>query len=229
MSVQDANPCESLHCVGRWTVIGQWPGPACAGWGQPGVRMGSEPATIAPDGTPGGSSHQDSGGVPTHEWSAVRVTTDLAPAEILRKLDGAARRGRLPGFRPGPDPCLFTVAAFGTPFDAEMHASASSTSGRTTLTFRVRMQRRGPGIFLTLCVLAVWPGVWVTDSMLRSYIPSYQFPTWIWYLPITIVPLPFAWRRAMRRSRAEIAESTRLQIEQIAKDLAGRMETPGSA
>lgn len=167
------------------------------------------------------------GASPAFDAGAVRVVCDLSPEVVMTRLDVAARRGRMPGFRVGPSPSLFTVAAFGTPFDGELRVmaepGASGSGGPTSLRFISRMQRRGPGIFLLLCAITIWPGVWLTDSMLKSYFTSYHYQTWMWYLPFTIGPLPWVWRRSMRKSRAEIAESARSQIDAIARETGGRV------
>lgn len=148
------------------------------------------------------------------------LTVDLAPAEIIRRLEALARRGKLADFaetRGGP--AIFTLIAYGQPFDYTLTASAAQEGSRTTLTYRLQRQPKAPAITAAVLAVTIWPGVWLTDSMLRTYWSSYDFATWMWYLPITVLPLPWFWLRVSRRSQAaaeahaaELAETIRAEL-----------------
>lgn len=146
------------------------------------------------------------------------LATPLESAEVLRRLESLSRRGKLPGFEPGRGGVLFATAAFGEPFDHRLEARAEG-AGPTTLRYSLRMLRRLPLIYTVVIALSIWPGVWLTDSMLRAYFDSYDYKTWMWYLPITVLPLPPMLVRMVRRSRAAAAEHAAELAERIAAEL----------
>jgi len=143
------------------------------------------------------------------------LATPLDAAEVLRRLEALSRRGKLPGFEPGRDGALFTTAAFGEPFDHRLEARAEAG----TLRYSLRMLPKLPAIYAALIAFSIWPGVWLTDSMIRAYFDSYDFPTWIWYMPITVLPLPPMVLRMLRRSRAAASEHAAELAQRIAAEL----------
>lgn len=128
--------------------------------------------------------------------------------EKVREL---ALRGKMPGFVLGKGEDLFEAQAFGHHLDYRM--LASHEPGK--LRFELRMARRVPAVLLVVLAVTIWPGVWLTDSMLKTYFDWYTIPTWIWYIPLTVIPVPFMWRRMVRQSRAAAEESARELIERI--------------
>ena len=133
------------------------------------------------------------------------IESPLSGAEILAKLDAVARRGKLPGFARTSGDTLFQLADFGTPFESVLDARATPTGSGTTLTFSLRMKPLMPRVFLASLVLSVWPGVWLTDSMVRTYFTGYTINFWwtcVWYLPLTAPFVPVAMMQANKRSRA---------------------------
>lgn len=155
---------------------------------------------------------------PTHLPS---VRTDLAPQQILRKLDAAARRGKLGGFTPGesgtgvgPAP-LFTVRDIGTPFDGEVAATFAGGE----LAFTTRLYRRLPAIFAAILIVSVWPGVWLMESLMNVYWPSAGAYTWWWYVPLTVLTGPPAYLAAMKKSRGALHEDAVKVIESVEKAL----------
>lgn len=70
-------------------------------------------------------------------------------------------------------------------------------------------------VFGVILVLTVWPGVWLTDSMIRSYFTSYDYKTWMWYLPLTAPFVPWMMWSAWRRSRASALEEAVRLIERV--------------
>lgn len=150
--------------------------------------------------------------------SPIRVA--MPPAGIVATLDALAARGKLPEFSPAPKPDLFTLPAFGEPFDYTLSARAQPDGpAETTLTFSLQRRWRLPLIMLILIAFTIWPGVWLTDSLIRTYWSTYDFPTWTWYMPVTVLPLPWMWRRMARKSRdaaqthaAELRETIRAAL-----------------
>lgn len=83
------------------------------------------------------------------------------------------------------------------------------------------MKRLLPGAFLAVLVLTVWPGVWLTHSLLRTYFPGYGSPdalwspTWWWYIPLTALSVPLGMRSAMGKSRRTGAAEAGKLVEKI--------------
>jgi len=150
------------------------------------------------------------------------LRTSLRPSEILARLDHAARRGRLAGYRPLPDGSGFRALLYGEPFDHDLEARFESVDGETIIRFETRMRRKLPVIFAITIVLAVWPGLPLTDSLLATYFPAYPNQMWVtaaWYLPLTILPLPWMLLRMWRRSRAAAEEGARKRLGEIRGEL----------
>lgn len=157
----------------------------------------------------------------------------LPPAEVIQRLDKASRRGRLPGFEKGNGEVLFRTDAWGTPFDSDLMARCESTGEVTRLGFSVRLRRKLPAIYVVILAVTVWPGVIVTDSMLRLWfewynhltqialfnVGGFSWFTYAWYLPLTVLPLPWMWKGWMRRSCGTAHVSA---LEMIAK-MAGEL------
>lgn len=150
---------------------------------------------------------------------ATEIVTPLGREEILKRLELAARRGRLPGYVPGRNGELFGAEELGHPFDYRLSVHAAGVDGGTRLTWSMRMLPRMPAIFGAVLALSVWPGVWLTDSMLRAYFSGYDYRTWMWYLPVTVLPIPWMWRGFVRRSResaarlrAELLDAVRMEL-----------------
>lgn len=156
------------------------------------------------------------------------VSCALTPAGVLERLATASRRGRLAGFENHAEPngVLFSVAAFGQPFDGVLNARGEAGAGGTTLRFEERVLRRNPAIFVLALAFTVWPGVYFMDQLMIQFLPGVRdaVPTAWWYLPITVVPIPWLWRTVMRRTRAAVRASALHSIERIAAELDGRLE-----
>jgi len=156
------------------------------------------------------------------------VRTALGTDQVLARLDSAARRGRLPGFARCTGENLFKVVAYGEPLDHDLFARAEGHGAAGfTLHFSLRMLRKLPIIFWVMTAVTVWPGVWLTDSMLRTYFDWYRFATWMWYIPLTVLPIPWMWARWVGRSRTAAHESAVEQIASVAKELGGEVCAEG--
>lgn len=160
------------------------------------------------------------------------VLCALTPAEVLDRLSTASRRGRMPGFHNHNQPggVLFSVAAFGQPFDGELRVRAAARPGGSTLRSEERILRRTPAIFILALAFAVWPGEYFMDQLMIQFLPGVRdaVPTAWWYLPVTILPIPWLWRAVMRRTRESVRASALHAIERIAAELGGRVVPPAT-
>jgi len=167
------------------------------------------------------------GAPPPAEWPALdalpEVRAALEPRAIVARLDTLARRGKLAGFAPSQqNGVLFEAACFGEPFDRVLEARAAGEGDRTVLKFSARLLPRIPAIFAVVTALTIWPGVWLTDSMLTTYFSWYKIPTWWWYMPLTIIPMFWMVPKMIRKSERSCRESAARQIAAIDAALNGR-------
>jgi hypothetical protein len=157
------------------------------------------------------------------------VVTALSPDEVLARLDFASRRGRLPGFERlgghGSDR-LFRVEAHGHPFDAVLIGRHVSHAAASHLEFALHLRKKLPVVFVLVLIATVWPGVYFMDELIAQYLSGLWRPwvTYYWYLPLTILPIPWVWRGVMRRTRRTTEESAREAIARIAGEIDGRVE-----
>jgi hypothetical protein len=157
-----------------------------------------------------------------HSACVPELVTPLSPEEVVQRLDGAARRGKLAGFETGQGPILFTTLAFGEPFDHLLEAQAEALDQGTRLTFSVKLPSRPLAMIAAVLALTVWPGVWLTHSMLVTYFTAYALSFWgtcAWYLPISVLPIPWTWRWMIRRTNTAAMASAMEQVQKIAAEL----------
>jgi hypothetical protein len=147
-----------------------------------------------------------------------RIATSMPIAAVADKAQQLSKKGKLPGFARAGDG--FSFAGFGEPFDYVVTAR-SDASG---VVFDAAMHRKMPAIFAIVIVLSIWPGSWLTDSMLRSYFTGYNVAPWVtyaWYLPLTVVPLLWMIPRMLRRSREAAYAHAQEQIATLREALGG--------
>ncbi|MFG0259936.1 MAG: hypothetical protein ACF8LK_06240 [Phycisphaerales bacterium JB041] len=157
------------------------------------------------------------------------VPSGLDATETLAALERAGRRGRLPGFsRIEGD--TFRLDCDAIPFEHEIRGRVEPDAGREGGGCRVAMSVRRkpvmPTVFAATLVFTVWPGVWLTDSLIATYWSAYgrwtesmPWLTYAWYLPIAALPLPWVWRSLVRKSAAMAAESAREQAASVRSEL----------
>lgn len=148
------------------------------------------------------------------------------PEVILDRMDKLSKRGKLAGFARGTPPALFEAAAFGTPFDYRMLATPTSISSGTRLGFSLALPLKLPLIYIVVIILSIWPGVWLTHSMLVTYFSWYTLSIWgtcAWYLPITILPLPWMYKKQFVGSRLAAAADAVELIAKIAPEIDARV------
>lgn len=147
------------------------------------------------------------------------IRTVLSPAVVLERLDEAARRGRMPGFH--AEPGGFRIRVFGEAFERELDASVTADGEGSVLKLRLRLRPLMPIVFALIGVTTVWPGVWLTESMLETYYPPAQswWPIWWWYVPLTVIPLPWAARSLWRKSQATASAEVSKTMSAIEREL----------
>ncbi len=158
------------------------------------------------------------------------ILTNLPPDAVVRTLDELARRGKLPGFVAGSggSPWLFQADAFAAPFDGRLRATAApEPDGRTRLHTAVSVKPLWPWCFAVAMILAVWPGVVLTESLLASFFPhtpwTWQY-TWWWYMPLSVPSAPWAIWHALSRSRTAARQSAAELVANLARALDGVVE-----
>lgn len=144
-----------------------------------------------------------------------RVQTSLTADEILKRAARQSERGKLPGFKSRPSDGLFECAGFGNPFDYRL----VTTHEPGELQFTAKLKARSPAIFWGVMAFTVWPGVIFTDSLLNTWFSWYPNETWItyaWYLPLTLLPLPWLHKSVMNKTRTAALVHAHEQIHRFA-------------
>jgi len=171
-------------------------------------------------------------------WNAV-VRTPLSEGEAVERLRTLSRRGKLPGFSDrAPGGGLFRADAFGFPFDGELIGRPEPGAGDgVRLRLTVRVKPRLPVVFAVVTALAIFPGVILTDAFLVSFgwyaaaaewtqthlrLPADWF-TYAWYLPLSIVPLPWAVAKLRRQTAASVLASAEELTPRIAAAIEGEV------
>lgn len=145
------------------------------------------------------------------------VPTTLSEDEIRSGLRTLSKKGKLPGFETKEPGAICSVAAHGVPFDSKLLLRLEGD----TVRFETRLLPMMPWVFGLMLVVAIWPGLPLTDSFLSSFdwylslMGSIGIDTWHWYLPLTVLPAPFAFRSAIRKSKLSAQGSALEQIEKI--------------
>lgn len=152
-----------------------------------------------------------------------------SPLELgvaLDRLQRLSRRGKLAGFRT-VDGTTCEAAVFGTIYDRVMRIDLEPDGTGTRLTMTTRLKKRMPIIVIIVMALAIWPGVWMTDSMLTTYFSWYPKAFWVtcaWYLPLTLLGVPALWMQ-FKASQAAAAEHGAEVAQKIADAVDGTLET----
>lgn len=151
------------------------------------------------------------------------VSTPLAPDAVIGRLTRLAKQGRLAGFRVisaprSADPPAFACTASGGIYDQEVIARITPESRGSRLTFELRLLKRMPAVAVAIVFLTLFPGLPLTDSMLRIYFSWYTIPTWWWYLPLTVLMIPVMWKQ-FRASVVEARRDAAAIIRKIEREL----------
>ncbi len=149
------------------------------------------------------------------------ITTRLAASQIVARAETLAKKGKLPGFEATPGNAAsqaFQTKLFAGRLNATMIARITENSEPREVSFSIVHPKRPAMIIALVTILSIWPGMWITDSMVRTYIPSYSFSMWItaaWYLPLFVLPVPWVWRTMSRAAEPAAREHAVEQIEAL--------------
>ncbi len=166
------------------------------------------------------------------------VTTEKSAEQVVAALEKLSKQGELPGFERGGGGGLFSVDAQGAPFDRRLVATRGGGSGEgpTRLEWALVTPRRWPIGMAVVLAVSVWPGLPITHSLLVTYFPEWYgglisgwFDTWMWYLPLTVLPIPWAWRSVMKKMRASTHAAALETVGKIAGAVGGRVEGAGAS
>ena len=124
-----------------------------------------------------------------------------------------SKRGKLPDYR--REGTRFSVNAYGNQMDMTLAGTVEGRDGGSVIRFALERQWKLVIIYAVITIVTIWPGLALTDSMLSTYFSGYDFATWMWYVPLVVLPTPLlAWREA-RKSAAMARESAAELIERI--------------
>jgi hypothetical protein len=147
-------------------------------------------------------------------WPVRRIAQP--PAVIVDRAARLAKQGKVPGFHQSDAGFRFT--AFGEPLDYTVAVSAVPSGSSTELKADGRLPAKMPILIALLTVISVWPGMYLTDSMLRTYFSWYTMPTWVWYLPLMVLPVPVFFWRAVKKSRAAAVQHAEEVLDTITRE-----------
>ena len=145
------------------------------------------------------------------------LQTQHNDAELKARLLKRSKQGKLPGYKADEPGALASVAAHGTPFDSKLLIHHDHEQIR----FSLKLIPMMPMVFAFLLVITIWPGLPLTDVFLISFewyerfVANTGIQTWYWYLPLTILPAPFAYMNAIKKSRRSAYQSAIETIEEF--------------
>lgn len=144
------------------------------------------------------------------------IQTKKTSGEVFSALSKLSKQGKLAGYEYESGSDEATVDAHGTPFDSDLCVRFKDGE----LSFRMVMRRKLPVIFALILAATVWPGLPLTDSFLFGFewyerLMGESIKTWMWYLPLTVLPIPLVWRSSMMKSRVSAAEHAQETIEKL--------------
>ncbi len=147
------------------------------------------------------------------------VTASISRGDVFEKLGKASRRGRLPGYRDRAAQSQFDLDAFGQPFDHLLVGSVHEDGAGVRIDFTSSAKPRLPVIFALILIATIWPGLPITDSLIPG--EWGWWPTWWWYLPLTILPLPFIVPKIWKRSQTAARSEAHAMIAKVAHETGG--------
>ncbi len=144
------------------------------------------------------------------------IPTDRSQAEVFGSLLKMSKQGKLAGYGYADGDESAVADAHGTPFDSDLQIQVAEGAVR----FSLKMRAKFPAIFAGLLIVTVWPGLPLTDSFMYSFewyerLMGESIETWMWYLPLTVLPIPFVWKSAIKKSKASAHEHALETIEKI--------------
>jgi hypothetical protein len=187
----------------------------------------------AADGSGGlasGNAGHGSAGARWHEPPGLQ--SPLSSAEVVERLSRQSKKGKLPGFRLLHKPAserdegAVRLLVFGGIYDHEMlvRVVPAASGVGSDLGMRVRLLRKMPAAAIAILVLTVFPGMYLTDSMLSTYFEWYTIETWWWYMPLVALMLPVMWKQ-YTQARAEAQR----EASELREKLGQLVEAPGAS
>jgi len=170
-----------------------------------------------------------SGATPAQRRPLPSLTCPVAPDEVQKRLHARAARGKLAGYE-RVSASEFRIAAFGAPYDKRLIGRITPDPGQNAgsrVDFEVVWLKKLPAIMAVVVVLMFWPGVWLTDSLIKTYFTSYPQNGWLtaaWYLPLCALALPVLWKQ-WKGSGAAADEHARETVEALRGVLDAKAES----
>ncbi len=154
------------------------------------------------------------------------IQTSMDSSSVGNTLRKMSKRGKLAGYQAGDVDGSAIADAHGTPFDSDLLIAWASQGDATQVRFDITMRRKMPIVFALILVVTIWPGLPLTDSFMQSFgwyerLMGDSIETWMWYLPMTVLPAPFAWRSAIKKSKVSAHQHALETIEKIRTTLGG--------
>jgi hypothetical protein len=148
------------------------------------------------------------------------IRTNMKPDEVGDTLRKMSKRGKLAGYQASDRVGSAVADAHGTPFDSDLLITWGTQDDETQVSFGISMRRKMPIVFALILVITIWPGLPLTDSFMQSFgwyerLMGESIETWMWYLPMTVLPAPFVWRTSIMKSKASAYQHALETVEKI--------------
>ena len=163
---------------------------------------------------------------PPKPWSKdaslPRVVSPMPASDLQKALSQRAKQGKLAGYQKQSER-TFTLDAAGGIYERTLIATIISDTAdkdeHTEIWFEGKLKRTIPIVVIVVLVFTLWPGVWLTDSILSTWFSWYRLGIWwtsAWYIPLTLLAVPAFWAQ-FRKSERESWEDAHKAIAKIAK------------
>ena len=131
-----------------------------------------------------------------------------------------SKRGKLAGFEHDAGAGSAVADAHGSPFDSDLLIEHAGGESGGEVRFSLKLRTKFPAIFAALLIVSVWPGLPLTDSFMFNFewyerLMGESIKTWMWYLPLTVLPIPFVWKSAIKKSHKSAQSHAIETIEKI--------------
>jgi hypothetical protein len=162
-----------------------------------------------------------------------RLITKKPAADLQTALALRAKQGKLPGYTRLSDRA-FELEAFGSLYDRTLTATIISDTAdkdeHTEIWFEGRLKRMMPIAVIAVLIFTIWPGVWLTDSLLGVWFNWYRLNIWwtsAWYIPLTLLAIPAFWAHFKKSEKASW-EHARETIGKLARIADGEVVEAGA-
>jgi hypothetical protein len=154
--------------------------------------------------------------------SLPRVISPMPASDLQQALSQRAKQGKLAGYQKQSER-TFTLDAAGGIYERTLIATIISDTAdkdeHTEIWFEGKLKRTIPIVVIVVLVFTLWPGVWLTDSILSTWFNWYRLGIWwtsAWYIPLTLLAVPAFWAQ-FKKSERESWEDAHKAIEKIAR------------